>query len=153
MMEVLAVAETPYSTHDTAPTMTNALRFSAASCFPGVHYSNNNLVSYIEDDVCVVSFADSPGDDPTHYLILSQALFDCGEDDEEISVEYGRNGGRVNTEVIAARLDAKSFTMKVDPVIVGVSAFNIGIASPVTDELREHLKNIFSQSPTKLALL
>ncbi|WP_174957641.1 MULTISPECIES: hypothetical protein [Burkholderia] len=34
MMDVLAVAEPPYSTDDTAPTMTNALRFFRCFMLP-----------------------------------------------------------------------------------------------------------------------
>lgn len=116
-------------------------------------FTAKSVVSYIEDDVCVVSFADTPGDEPEKYLILSQTLFDSGDDDEAISIEYGEDGDSVTAEVASARLDSTSFVLEVDPAIVGVSAFRIGMASPASDELRQHLKKIFSKSPAKLALL
>jgi len=42
--------------------------------------------------------------------------------------------------------------MKVDGATVGVSEFQIAIACPFGDGLREHLKMIFCKSPAKLTL-
>ena len=39
-----------------------------------------NVVAYIEDDVCVVSFASDMSPDPEQYLILSESLWDASED-------------------------------------------------------------------------
>ena len=116
-------------------------------------FTAKSVVSYIEDDVCVVSFTDTSSDEPEKYLILSQALFDSGDDDEAISIEYGENGDSVTSEIVSARLESKSFVLEVDPAIVGVSEFRISMDSPASEELREHLKKIFSKSPAKFALL
>jgi uncharacterized protein YuzE len=116
-------------------------------------FTAKSIASYIEDDVCVVSFANSTDDEPTKYLILSQALFDTGDDDREISIEYGRNGNSVTTEVISASLDSQFFVVKIDPTIVDISEFHIETLTPLSDEQREHLEKIFSKSPTKLTLL
>ncbi|MGN6649120.1 hypothetical protein [Trinickia sp.] len=116
-------------------------------------FTAESVVSYIEDDVCVVSFADTPSDEPEKYLILSQALFDSGSDDEAISIEYGGNGDSVTAEVVSAWSEPKLFVLEVDPAAVGVSEFHIHIASPVSAELRDHLKMVFSKSPAKLELL
>ncbi|MBN3723568.1 hypothetical protein [Burkholderia sp. Ac-20379] len=109
-------------------------------------FTAENVVSYVEDDVVVVSFADSMSDEPQRYLILSQALFDSGDDDGQISVEYGADGDSVNTDVLSARLNSEGFELKLDPAAAGVSEFQIDLVAPLTDEHRAHLAQVFHKS-------
>lgn len=106
-----------------------------------------SVVSYIEDDVCVVSFADSLSDEPENYLILSQALFDTGDDDDDISVEFGKDGSSANGGVKSAHLSSTLFEMQVDPGLFGVSWIRITFDGPIVDDLRSHLQKIFDKSP------
>ena len=113
-------------------------------------FTATSVVSYIEDDVCVVSFADSASAEPMKYLVLSQALFDTGDDDDQIGIEYGRDGAEVTGGAKSARLDSTSFGMEADPHIVGVSAFRIALGCSLDHEVREHLKEVFRKSSAKL---
>jgi len=111
------------------------------------------IINFSNDyDVVDVGFANSPFAEAGNYLLLSRSFFDL---DEDIRIEYGnegKDGGSSSGAVLSARLDAKSFVMKVDAAAVGVSEFRIGIACPLGDGLRDHLKTIFCKSTAKLTL-
>jgi hypothetical protein len=116
-------------------------------------FAASKVVCYVEDDVCVVSFANSDAEEPEKYLILSQTLFDSGEDDDEIGVEYGKDGIDVTGGVKSALLNSTLFILEVDPDIVGVSEFRITLGDSSKNDLKKHLRKIFSKSSAHLTFV
>ncbi len=117
-----------------------------------IEFVAKNVVCYVEDEVCVVSFADSMAADPEKYLILSQALFDSGDDNEDVSIEYGRNGKSSLGGVKRACLEAGRFVLDVIPEVVGVERFEIELATAAVGDLQNHLRKVFSKSDGVLSL-
>lgn len=117
-----------------------------------LEFSAQSIVCYVEDDVCVASFADSASAEPDNYLIVSQLLLDDEDDTPSIEYSIGGEGECVNVIVEFAQLDAKAFRMDVNEGQIGARQFLINLDCPMPPDLPEHLERIFSKSSTSFTL-
>lgn len=114
-----------------------------------IEFLAKNIVSYIEDDVCVVAFSNSKNPDSKKYLILSQSLFDTGEDDKMVSVDFGDGSGEMgclNGVLNAVVIGPQKITLKIKPNQSTNLKFSIALIQPLDSLVMRDMRRIFEKS-------
>lgn len=112
-----------------------------------IEFLVKNITSYIEDEVCIVAFADSTNEQPEKYVILSQTLFDKDEQNDDIGVEF-KNDSADEGEMFAPvkRMQITEHCILIE--LLGekeqILKIELQLEAPLPLATIEHLKMIFS---------
>ncbi|MCP2041644.1 hypothetical protein L1281_002254 [Neisseria sp. HSC-16F19] len=119
-----------------------------------IKFKAENIQFYIEDEVCVVAFADSQDPDPEQYLILSQTLFDSEPDNPEENIEIGIETRQTSTFGKIEFINLESNEIVLDAIDSEAMKFHVAIQfTKAPQGLKDHLKILLFRSPEIAARL
>ena len=114
------------------------------------------VAGYVEDEVCIVAFAETSDPDPSRYAIFSESLYDDSQDEGEEGMSFSFEMAGIDVPPFAS---ISLISIAPDHLIVrGANDTNAGIevlikyAPDHYSLLKEHMPKIVAKSSTRLEI-